>query len=281
MGRMAGRQLVGRSRAGLVPSGRRAAPGVQRDAHGGVMNPTSLLYWYPQVKGLVRTPQTIIVRVDNRDAEEMLDQGLGAELEAACRRAADAIGYPLFLRTDLISGKHSYLRTCKVPTPDELMPHVGAVLEDHALHLWLDGPEGNVNGLVFRELLPLSAVFTAFHGLPIAPERRYFIRDGEVVCHHPYWIDVDNIESGRPSVEDWRDLLEAVNFEKLSEREKLRRLSEKVSAVLDGAWSVDWALANGDWYLIDMAVAHRSWHPEDCPHYEAMRQPIQQAEEAR
>ena len=52
-------------------------------------------------------------------------------------------------------------------------------------------------------------------------------------------------------------------------KEEITLLSEyatKVSEVLDGYWSVDFAEVKGgglNWRLIDMAEGEKSWHP-DC-----------------
>ena len=44
----------------------------------------------------------------------------------------------------------------------------------------------------------------------------------------------------------------------------LKSMAEKVAKVLKGNWSVDFACdVSGAWWLIDMATALHSWHP-DC-----------------
>ena len=100
--------------------------------------------------------------------------------------------------------------------------------------------------------------------MPITRERRYFVRDGVVLGHHPYW----NPEAiATPDAPDWRVRLDRLNEEPAAETAELSRLSRAVSRVVPGAWSVDWLMAqDGGWYCIDLAHAERSYvwweHPQ-------------------
>jgi len=114
---------------------------------------------------------------------------------------------------------------------------------------------------VFREYIEMESGFKAFLGeLPINKERRYFIKNGKVLCHHPYWIE-DSIS--RPSIKNWKTVLEKLNEETEDEIELLTSYAEKVAKVLDGYWSIDFCLSKeGVWYLIDCALGKDSWHPK-------------------
>jgi hypothetical protein len=227
------------------------------------MDKTSFFYWWPKVKDLgVPVPRTECVDIGPQFRRDMLANFDGKldhlpEWDKQVREAAARIGYPLFLRTDLSSGKHGWRDTCFVPDSASLPFHVVQVVEWNELA----GVMGlDYRGLVLREYISLEAPFTAFAGLPIARERRYFVRDGKVVCHHPYWPE-DAIE--RPSEEDWRELLAELNEESEAEIMCLSNYAGAIAGVVDGYWSVDFAKAqNGLWYLIDMAVGEESWHPE-------------------
>ena len=257
------------------------------------MNPTSLLHWWPATSGLgIPVPRTEIVELaEPMDAELLMyscaehgpddpeacsrdgHQGLIAAYEGRLKAAAALVApsYPVFLRTDFVSGKHSWVETCYVPSEDEIGQHAYAVTEAHALALWMAGPSAYMRAFVVREFLDLADDLTAFNGMPIAPERRYFIEDGKVRCHHPYWSDEDNIANGlsygnaeRPA--DWLARLRTLNAEQLDEIELLSDYAVRVGKALSGAWSVDFALTrDGQWFLIDMAVAGESWHPEHVP----------------
>jgi hypothetical protein len=116
-----------------------------------------------------------------------------------------------------------------------------------------------------REFIYLSYRFRAFGGLPIGCERRYFIRDGEVICHHPYWVK-EAIKFYQQS-KNWENLpwqmwLKELNTESEIEVRILTNIAEMVGSVLPGSWSVDFAKdREGKWWLIDMALAEQSWHP--------------------
>jgi hypothetical protein len=120
-----------------------------------------------------------------------------------------------------------------------------------------------IEAIVVREYIPMDSKYTAFHGMPVSPERRYFIDNGKVVCHHAYWIKEAIIE---PSATNWKELSDEMNKETPEEIELLTKYAELVGTVLpEGFWSVDFCKAkDGTWYLIDMAVGEESWHPKNC-----------------
>jgi len=224
---------------------------------------TSLLYWWPKVKDLgIPVPRTEIWEADLKswfDTVGVVRLPSNLSFLEEGQRVARLIGYPLFLRTDLASGKHGWKRTCYVEDESVLPEHIYGVLEENEIAgiIGLD-----YRALVFREMLSLFAPFTAFRGdLPIARERRYFIRDGKVECHHPYWPE-DAIRN--PSSKEWRSQLASLNYETIAEKEILAHYSEKVANEMPGYWSVDYAFAiDGTWYLIDIAEGEKSWHPEE------------------
>ena len=114
----------------------------------------------------------------------------------------------------------------------------------------------------------MDSLYKAFHEMPVNSERRYFIKDGKIICHHPYWFE-GAISGSRyhkpPLPENWKDLSAQMNFESLGEKIILHNYAEKVAALLDGFWSVDFCRGKtGTWYLIDMAEGEKSWHPESC-----------------
>ena len=94
--------------------------------------------------------------------------------------------------------------------------------------------------------------------MPITRERRYFVEDGIVIGHHPYWPSAAFADcSDLPS--DWEAKLAALNQEDPAEVAELSALSAKVGVVLPGAWSVDWLHTARGWYLTDMAHAETSF----------------------
>lgn len=92
-------------------------------------------------------------------------------------------------------------------------------------------------------------------------ERRYFIRDGQVTEHYPYWPAMA-ITENNPDHVNWQELLAELNDEPKSEIEELTKQAQIIASTLPGYWSVDFAQhVDGRWFLIDMALGERSWKP--------------------
>lgn len=241
------------------------------------MDKNCLSYWFPRIKGAgLPVPATIIL--ESPDLLPLLDgtrpEGMDRFL-SQLQNAGMQLGYPCFLRTGQGSGKHRWRDTCYIASPEDFECHVRNLVEwSHEVdffglphHIWC-----------VRELLATAPVVHAFEGMPICPEFRYFVRDGEVVCWHPYWPK-DSLEEGFPirKAEDsvaWeRDL--PPQWEQLYQH--LCSLYELDILVLDdlarragkavggGSWSVD-ILETMDlgWYVTDMALAHQSYHWTGC-----------------
>jgi hypothetical protein len=237
----------------------------------------SLLYWFPKLealvqkkKGCILIPETKIVDLSSKNMSDFYDYLDGKSnpsfLENICAEISEHIAAldetPTFLRTDHTSGKHSYLKTCFLPSMDikTIASHVAALIEDSAMK---DLP---VKAFVVRKFIEPLPGFTAFHGLPITRERRYFVKNGQVVCHHPYWPqDAIRFWENSTPPNNWEDILESLNAETEKECKILSTMAREVSKAITGYWSVDFMqAASGDWYLIDMAPGRLSWHPQNC-----------------
>lgn len=219
-----------------------------------------MLYWFPLVTDLpIPQPKTETV-LKKKDWWQYLDGKNFPEKDFyKLKSAIKRVGLPCFMRTDLSSGKHNYLDTCYIGTVTDLASHLFRLIESNAIHdLWF-------GAIIIREFIYLDYKFRAFDGLPIAAERRYFIKDGKVVCHHPYWIE-DAIKFYERTKDEeertWKKWLKELNREIDLEIQILSNYSEKVASVLQGSWSIDFAKdSEGKWWLIDMALAEQSWHP--------------------
>ena len=227
---------------------------------------TSLLYWFPRIKHLdIPMPETHILLVNRSIIMAAMYEHLPLSLELIDELHATAakVGYPLFLRTDLQSGKHGWIRTCFVKDDVHLLDNLFGVAEENDLGACSFGPD--YEAFVFRKFLELETAFIAFYGqMPINKERRYFIENGEVVCHHPYWPEEAFLEHTDEG--GWQEKLAELNYEH-DEIEQLTAYAKQVSAALPGYWSVDFARAkDGKWYLIYMALGIESFHWEGCPH---------------
>lgn len=230
-----------------------------------------LAFWFHKLQATgVPVPRTIVVHTDGPIALTTL-------VEQLERSALSLGGFPVFLRTGHGSAKHDWRDTCCVLEGERLRYHVLRLIE------WSESVDMiglSTQTWVVREMLPLVTAFHAFPGLmPINKERRYFIENGRVLCHHFYWpaaaiygADCDN----------WQSLLDALNEETPNETRMLTAMSERVSRAFDGAWSLDWAATtDGRWLAIDMADAARSWHAEDCPNSPARHLPRVRSEADR
>ena len=230
---------------------------------------TSLCYWYPRIVGELPTPKTEIVPLIDGDIDALfgaLDgKGSVALDDLKCRLLAGAnhFNYPLFLRTDFTSGKHDFKDTCYIRAPGQVLGHALALFEDTLCK------DLSIEAYVFREFLQLESGFTAFRGLPISKERRYFVEDGKVLCHHPYWPEDAIWGEVTRKGDGWKSILKELNNETPEEIELLTAMAGTFSNLVPGAWSVDFAKTTYDtpraWILIDAAEAFRSWHPSDCP----------------
>ena len=243
------------------------------------MNKNSMLYWFPKIKELdIPQPRTIIVdlEADHWDIMEVIEGGDPEVIESKMVKielAVYSLGLPLFMRTAYTSGKHDWLNTCYLTEFRKIRYHILALIEDSALK------EIPVDAFVFREYLEMDSKFTAFSGaMPVNPERRYFIKDGEIQCKHHYWI-ADAIAEGDEAYarhgmsklpENWLELLYEMNNETDEEVELLSGYAEQVAEVVEGYWSVDFCKAkDGRWILIDMALGEASWHDERCEYCES------------
>jgi len=225
-------------------------------------DPNSMLYWWPRTRrAAVPKPRTILVKTQ-------IEIGPGGPY--ATPYVVEKIGHyirrwgpPVFLRTDHYSAKHSYVDTCYYDGTKPLGLHINRLIEESMLADIIGIP---VNAIAVREYIPLETGFTAFWGqLPIAKERRYFVRNGQVICHHPYWVEEAIAASRSPLPANWRTILAELNKETPDEIALLTGYAEKIGSKLPGDWSIDFAKGRDDtWYFIDAAVAADSWHPP-CP----------------
>lgn len=252
---------------------------------------SSLLWWYPRVKDLdIPQPFTKIARIEPRDGFASID------VPAARRRVMEAaaagmagMDTPLFMRTDLVSGKHSWDSTCCLRRPEDLEKHVRALMYVSAL---ADHPP---RAIVFREMLDLDWEFRAFEGFPVATEARAFAGDGGVRCIHSYWHAAHippgigpaarmrerleptgrdtsgwpggglTDEAGHAVPDSWKDAIRQQHAKVRKARAEIGRLAVMVQRAVGGEWSVDFALGrDGWWYLTDMAEAAGSWHAPRC-----------------
>lgn len=230
------------------------------------MEKNSMFYWYPIIRELdIPQPLTRMYKFNFEEFSTIQsEEGIPTSIYDNCLKFAEFVGFPLFMRTDNSSCKHGWESTCYVPDKESLKKHIYDLLEYSMMQGWMSYVD---RGLAFREFLKLNTKFTAFSGnFPVNKERRYFIRDGKVECHHPYWYP-PAIEN--PSISNWEKVLDDLNYETEAEIKRLTKYAEIVGRFFDGYWSVDFAMgSDAHWYMIDMAIGEDSFHwleCENCP----------------
>jgi len=233
-------------------------------------NNNSFYYWYPFVKDLsIPQPKTVLVPFPEDEVKKYLnpeyDVYIGKSVELA-KKAIKELGdkYPVFIRTDQSSGKHQWDETCFVESEAKLEKCLCEIMLFNHLADMMGLP---FTGFVVREYIEMDSLYRAFGNMPVNSERRYFIKDGKVACHHPYWFEGaigDCSYHKSPLPDNWKELSARMNIESDTEIELLSEYANKIAQALEGFWSVDFCKAkDGTWYMIDMAMGECSWHP-DC-----------------
>lgn len=231
------------------------------------MDKTNLAYWFPKLEAAgLPVPRTMLLPMPREafvaiykqfDGEPM---GGGAEpFFVALRAAADAIGYPAFLRTGHTSAKHEWENTCYVADGNKIASHVTRIIHYGELMTLQGLPCGD---WAVREFLPTTPIAIAprFDNMPVCREFRFFVDGGAVKCWHPYW-PVEALEQG--AVENAQAVFDQLNARE-GEEDALRELASKAGAAIGGAWSVDILDTKRGWFITDMAEAEKSYHWPGC-----------------
>lgn len=225
-------------------------------------NRNCMSLWFPAVvESGVPCPRTELIRTDAQLinlVDGVTPDGFDVLVDML-QVGGNRLGWPAFLRSGQTSGKHDWVNTCYVSGPDDIAQHVYNIVEFSACADLFGLP---TDVWVIREMLKVTPAFHAFEGMPVTRERRYFVEDGKVLGHHPYWPP--EAMSFGVDVDDPEERLKPLNYEGELEVEWLTAESERVSRQIEGAWSVDWLNARGvdgmpRWYCIDMARAEDSW----------------------
>lgn len=229
-------------------------------------NPNSAVNWWPKINNLpVPKPDTEFIDVSEYEAIRWVDDGVPSEVIEEVGEVIDNnFQYPVFIRTDLLSGKHDYQDTCLVSDRETLEGNLWKLNQEHFLAMMRNGNE--LTAFLVREYLDIKSEFTAFYAdLPIGVEVRHFIKDGEWENGHYYWPK-DSIR--QPSVENWKELIDDMMVEAIEGFKKHKGLAELVGEAIGGDWSIDFAKTeDGIWYLIDMAKYEDSYKADDSSIY--------------
>ncbi len=217
----------------------------------------SFLYWFPRIKEILglNIPKTEIIELSEEDliSLEINDLYYFQENKVRFKIVFKKFNFPIFLRTDEFSKKHDWKDSCFVQNKDQFFANLrNLIISSNRIN-------EACRALVIREFLHLQTTFKYFNEMPVAKERRYFISEGKVICHHPYWNEIA-FETDDLCI---KEKLKEINYESEMETLILKNMAKKVANVLEGNWSVDFACdISNKWWVIDMATAKHSWHPE-------------------
>lgn len=248
----------------------------QAETDNATTDKTCLSYWFPKIEaaGLPVPKTTILTMPDDAfmDIYNLFDgkpmTGVAQPFFDRLTAAADRMGYPCFLRTGHTSGKHEWGRTCFIASSDVVREHVIGIVYFSEL--------AGIVGLpskiwAVREFLPTipHGRCPNYENMPLCREFRFFVRDGDVLCWHPYWPE-EAMEQGGAVFDDPAYTHE--EFCALDDETPLREIASEAGRTVGGEWSVDLLETTRGWYLIDMAESHKSFHWEGCPLTEAGRE---------
>lgn len=221
-----------------------------------------ITFWYPKLQRLgFPMPKTEIIYTDVKlvallDGEK--PEGIDKFIDKI-EEAISKVGSPSFIRTGYLSNKHDWEKSCflkKGITRREIISHITNIVEMSSITT-IDRMTP-IDFWAIREFIETEPYFNYFPGkMPITKERRYFINNGNIQCHHNYW---DRKAFGND--------IDKNKFEKLAslseEDEKiLEKMASYIANMFSGYWSVDFLKGkNGQWYMTDMAIGERSYHPE-------------------
>jgi len=231
------------------------------------MDKSSFLYWYPKILGKLETPRSVIIPFSTQNAVQILSGNEDALSDLVDTVISELrknhISFPVFFKTDFYSAKWYWVDTCFINSKNDLEKNIASLLSSNQ-----DDDCRPINALIFKQYIQPETKLSAFNNMPIGKERRYFIENKRVLCHHPYWEENSLEFFNKDYPEDWKDILHDLNAEDDSEIETLTRKSELFARLIDddGYFSIDFMQGiAGNWYVIDCAEGHKSYHNEDCP----------------
>jgi len=236
-------------------------------------NINSIFYWWPIIKDLgVPVPKTTLIPYEGTLFLDTQNSKEFDEYKSFVNKVgdvADKYGYPVFIRCGGLSNKFDWEDSCFVADRQSLLYHISNIME---AVLMVEGIRLDFDGIAVREFLHLETKFEAFGGkMPIGKEFRFFARNGEYECHHPYWPPTAIY---LPSIDNWFEELKKLQQLEDDELKLLKSYTATISQALDAGplespkwWSIDFCkTVNGEWYITDLGTGPESFHWKLCPH---------------
>jgi len=234
-----------------------------------------MAHWYPKLKDIdVPTPETRELPLDYQD-----DGPPEWDTERACGIVGN-LGGEAFVRSGYKSAQMGLNEGSHIheATPESVDSTLTELVSQQVM---MQMPLGK--SLWLREWLDLD--FCAYSRENLVPEVRVFVRNGEIVCHHPrlegFKDHDDHRDTAESYIEQGWEPIEPAEYEDRETPTGVKEYAERVATAFDGCWSVDFVMdRSGDWYCTDMALdalynredrggegwSNISEHPGDCPH---------------
>lgn len=237
-----------------------------------------LSYWGPKTQELA-SPATdyrsrdLTPKMLSEKGEEFRD--VVAEVQQMAKNFGKEFGWPLFFRTGQTSGKHNWNRTCKLEAAEDVESHMRNLAQHSHIVSMVGLP---LNVWAVREWLDIEHKFTAFGGMPIGREFRYFVQEGKIIHEQPYWPP-ESIE-GHTEADRWEEKLRKMNgrsgtsFARSLAQQVAERIEERFDHP-DSCWSVDVCKTETrGWMMTDMAPAERSYFWDPDRRFESLEEKI-------
>lgn len=242
-----------------------------------IKDKNALSYWFPHIADAgLPVPATRIIPVAH-DLRCLMDMQIPEgwdDLVEAVTEAAGELGYPAFLRTGHLSGKHRWKDACYLDHPENVQTRLARLVEESEMAGIFGLP---CDEFAVRQFLKLKTICTCagYGDMPVGREFRFFANENGVEHWQPYWPP-ESVRQGYPSEFKWRAALqEASRLSKGEERMLGSMAIAAAAAVDDDSWSVDFLQdTDGIWWLTDMAEGIRSfrWDPAWAEATDPLRQ---------
>lgn len=247
-------------------------------------NKNNMSYWLPKVINCgIKSPETIIIPLnfeqfkwfcgDNYSEEDIKSMAkyIKSELDINDFNA----NRNLFIKTGNFSNKFDF-STCKVTN----LNNIGQQFLDIYYTAMMVGA-GNNTELVIREFIENKEIKdTIYNGMPLNTEFRVFYNfdTKEVLGTFNYWDTKVVAESLAKKMKYDKEAMLDYNVfmtaSKKIEKEFEQLYNKSTNLVKDcmkkidlqGAWSIDLMYVNGEFYLIDMALANQSYYYDRVAH---------------
>lgn len=246
-------------------------------------NPNNFSFWFPKIENCgIPVPKSVIIQLPDD-----IIQSLFLEREGDDDRITDFVrntvkpAIPeewnrIFIKNGCFSNKFDFQYCCIRPTVHRLVTSIEQINMD-ALCLDTDGE----SELVIREFLePYHydddelgiKIYSIYNGMPLRPEIRVFydFDNRRALYAANYWdwnychdricerdcTDELAYEAAYPTIESFFNKMQGNALELVEKSLK--------NVDMQGIWSVDLMWHEGQFWLIDMAVGHRSayWDPK-------------------